>query len=73
MTLIYIRYLQFLHAVAFRWIHSHSSGHPDLLGGCGRLHRGGKAQAAEVRHQLLQTSAAGLQGEGRLILVSLII
>lgn len=59
--------------MAFRWIHSHSSRHPDLLGGCGRLHRGGKAQAAEVRHQLLQTSTARLQGEGRLILVSLVI
>lgn len=59
-TAIYIIYLYFPHAVAFRWIHSHSSGHPDLLGGGGQLLRGGKAQAAEVCHQLLQTSAAGL-------------
>lgn len=47
-------------APVFRWVHGHSSGHPDLLGGGGRLLRGGKAQAAEVCHQLLQTSTAGL-------------
>lgn len=67
---MYTRYLHFLHVWPFRWVHSHSSGHPDLLGGGGRLHRGGKAQAAEVRHQLLQTSAAGLQGKEEPILVS---
>lgn len=47
-------------APVFRWVHGHSSGHPDLLGGGGRLLRGGEAQAAEVCHQLLQTSTAGL-------------
>lgn len=59
-TDVSIIYLYFPHAVAFRWVHSHSSGHPDLLGGGGWLLRGGKAQAAEVCHQLLQTSTAGL-------------
>lgn len=46
-----------------RRVLGHSPSHPDLLGGCWRLHRWGKAQAAEVCHQLLQTSTAGLQGE----------
>lgn len=50
--------------ISFRRVLGNSPGHPDLLGGCRRLHRRGKAQAAKVRHQLLQTSAAGLQGEG---------
>ncbi len=49
--------------ISFRRVLGHSPSHPDLLGGGRRLHRRGKAQAAEVCHQLLQTSTAGLQGE----------
>lgn len=51
------------HHFSSRRIHTHSPCHPDLLGGGRRFHRRGKAQAAEVCHQLLQTSAAGLQGD----------
>lgn len=60
----------FIFLLAFRRVLGHSPSHPDLLGGGRRLHRRRKAQAAKVRHQLLQASTAGLQGEGLLILIS---